>query len=218
MLRSNSIDTVRNRMIDTLSLMVFAIACQSHGQEAVGPSESKSKAVSWESVPETKVEPRDPPDDWLPQSDADQKVRWHSPGKPKKTLNPKMPNMVVYDTKHNGIGLSFTCIQCETRSNGSPTEFLDSFDEGMIRSFRRNGLDPQPRPVVRVSYMNMVGRLTRIEVRGKKSALKCDLTTPTACYSVLAVGPPGKELNDALTAFVRTIRVDPEGTQRAMPQ
>ena len=203
-------------VFSTIILMgVYCCSSNTFAQRTPDPETPSSSVADWKSVPTVKVEPREPPHDWTRQTDSEHGVQWFSPSEPKKTENSGKPRAVIYDAQHNGIVLSLCCTKTATRHQGSYNELLDAMDDAVVRSYRRKGLIASSHPVAHVEYMNTLGRLTRIDVKGDKTTLKCDLTTPTACYSVLAIGPRDQRLKEALLLFVTSIRVSED--QQAQP-
>jgi hypothetical protein len=163
-------------------------------------------SLNWSGVPKRVLKPQEPPTGWIRHLDAAYGITWYSPSEPRRTQKEGDPPTVVYDARDENVGFSLFCIQSDTLHQGSSKLFLDSMDEGIIRSFKRNGINAIPRPVAHVKYLNTTGRLLRIDVPGNKTSLKCDLTTPSRCYSVMAVGDHNKQLYAALERFVTTIR------------
>jgi hypothetical protein len=176
--------------------------------------------VTWETVPTRKFKPSDPPKGWTKHSDAAHSVTWFSPAEPKKTARPGQPPLVIYDARDGDIVLSFMCGKTATHFDGSPNRFLDAMDQGFIKAYRRNGVNATPTPVANVEYLHTKGRVLRLDVPGNKTTLKCDLTTPTQCYSILAIGHPGKELEASLRKFIAAIRFtsdEPADTELGAP-
>jgi hypothetical protein len=161
---------------------------------------------TWETVPKRKLKPRDPPKDWARHSDLDHSVIWYSPTKPKKTERPGSPPVVIYDSRDGDIVLSLSCMKTNTRFLGRPKLFLDGLDDGFLGAYRRNGLNASKTPVAHVEYLHTIGRVLRVDVPGNKTTLKCDLTTPTQCYSIMAIGKPGKQLEKTFQTFIATLR------------
>jgi hypothetical protein len=116
------------------------------------------------------------------------------------------PPLVTYGARDGDIAFMLTCVKTTTRVDGSPKRFLDGFDDGFIGSYRRNGIDASPTPVAHVEYLHTSGRVLRLDISDNQTALKCDLTTPTQCYSIVAIGPPGKQLEDSFQSCIATLR------------
>lgn len=194
-------------MYVSLVVLHFSYSAIAYSQTAQLESKKDGLSASWEGLPTRTLKPRQPPDDWTRQSDDDHSVTWFSPSATKKTVTEGEPPKVIYDSQDGTIRISLCCVRTNTRFQGSPKLFLDSMDEAMLRSFKRNGINGIPRPVEHVKYLNAIGRILRIDVPGRKTALKCDLTTPTQCYSVIAIGEPGEKLNAVFERFVTSIQI-----------
>jgi hypothetical protein len=197
-------------------LIAFLLLAQTSPPYACSQESSAVKklaaAATWETVPTRKLKPRDPPKGWTKHSDAVHSVIWFSPAEPKKTARPGQPPLVIYDARDGDIVFSFMCVKTETHFDGSPNKFLDAMEQGVIKSYRRNGVNAMPTPVANVEYLHTKGRILRLDVPGNKTTLMCDLTTPTQCYAILAAGQPGEELEASFQNFIAAIRFTSDDT------
>jgi hypothetical protein len=178
-------------------------------QETTAEEKGAPKPSSWKDCPTRTIKPRMPPEGWKQFSDAEHGVSWFSPSEVKKTVRPGAPPTVVYDAHDGEIGISVYCVQTNTRFQGSPTLFLDSMDEAAIGSLKRHGINGIPKPIANVNYGHTIGRILRIDVPGSKTIMKCDLTTPTECYTVAVTGLPDEKLNAVFAKCVTSLRFTP---------
>lgn len=148
----------------------------------------------------------EPPSNWQLHSEPEFGLSWHTPEEPKVTRRPGQPPAAIFDARVGSTVISLTCINTPTFIDGSPREFLDALDEGMIAGMERNGIEADLLELDRVELQGRIGRISRIDAPGARRGMKCDLTSPDRCYSVSVVGNDDGDVARLLERFVGSMR------------
>ena len=206
------------RIRHTIAFLLFATLLQPDVLAQITSDTSAISATSadWSTVPWVEIESKPIPTHWHSHSDDERTVRWDAPTAIRGFASLKNTKGIIHYSTAEGIGLTIARTHSQIHQNGNPRIFLDRMDASMMRTFAKKGRQSTSQPVVRVKHMNMIGRILRVNVVEGLTVLKCDLTTPTACYSLGAVGPTGKHLRDVFLTFVGSVRlIDQDADERA---